>query len=245
MGLTVSCHDDISPTYLSIDEQLAQEGLTRIKLGEQLENPYSLESMQTALDSMKLALASQNTNGRIARTAEDIVIETTDFYVRFLPRDSTQREAMTDDTTMVYYDHPLDYEIEQEGDVYVDSTWTIEEQPWLYTVVKPDYQFPDTIQHELLAELFIPENHPDFVEPDSVASSGRTISTLSDLLLQMETMSLLATGNLPEEEQQLAEQNANGRTNWFWNNWFPPKWNPDGYVRVRERSGGITRGWLP
>ena len=180
--------------------------------------------------------------------SEDLTIETTDLYVRFLPADSLEINALDADTTLNLYDYPLDFEIEQVGHWYHDPSIPDHLPTYQYTVVKPDYQFPDTIQHELLAELFIPENHPDFVEPDSVASSGRTLSTLStlsDLLLQMETMSLLATGNLPEEEQQLAEQNANGRTNWFWNNWFPPKWNPDGYVRVRERSGGITRGWLP
>ncbi|MEO9482026.1 MAG: hypothetical protein ABJG47_01185 [Ekhidna sp.] len=242
-----ACHTDTAPMpSKTIDEYLAEEGLVRTKLGEKLENPYSLVAMEAALDSMKSSLESFAPNGRQARIAEQIEISTTDLYVRFLPRDSVQRDAMMDDTTMVYYDHPLDYEIEQEGDVYVDSTWTEQAQPWLYSVVKPDHPFPDTVIHELLSELFIPENHPDFVEPDTTSTGGREATTFGELLMRMETMSLAMTDNLPEEEKQQVEQlSQQGRTNWFWNRWFPPKWYPDGYVRVRERSANQTKGWLP
>lgn len=152
------------------------------------------------------------------RAADEMTIETTDLYVRFLPRDSTQQDAMLDDTTMVYYDHPLDYEIDIEGDVYVDSSWTEHSTQWLYSVVKPDYPFPDSVRHELLAELFIPENHPDFVEPDTTSTSGRSKTTLGELLMRMETMSLALTDNLSEDEkEQLANLDTKGRARWFWN----------------------------
>ena len=45
-------------------------------LGKQLENPYTVENMQKAL-------ANLTANGRIS---ESIDIETTDLYVRFLPK---------------------------------------------------------------------------------------------------------------------------------------------------------------
>lgn len=245
--LSISCRTDtdILPSP-SIDEIFEEQGLVRTRLGKKLQNPYSLSNMQTALDSMKRSLQSFKPKSRLARTIKEMEIETTDLYVRFLPRDSTQRDAMMDDTTMVYYDHPLDYEIEQEGDLYVDSTWTEHTQQWLYTVVKPDYPFPDSVRHELLAELFIPENHPDFIEPDSTSEAGRSRTTRGELLMRMETMSLAITDNLSEtEKSQLVNLDHRGKTRWFWNSWSPPKWRPDGYVKVRERSGNKSGDWLP
>ena len=241
----LSCRSDqeISPMQ-TLDEKLEEQGLTRTVLGKKLHNPYSLVNMQFALDSMRESLTALKLNKHMARTAREMQIETTDLYVRFLPKDSTQRDIMMDDTTMVYYDHPLDYEIEQQGDVYFDSTWTEGKQTWLYTVVKPDYPFPDTIAHEILSKLFIPENHPDFAEPDST-KAGRSKTAFAELLIRMETLSLAMTGNLShEEEQELATLDRKSKARWFWNSWFPPKWHPDGYVKVRERSDNRTKGWL-
>lgn len=245
--ISISCRTDtdILPSP-SIDEIFEEQGLVRTRLGKKLQNPYSLSNMQTALDSMKRSLQSFKPKSRLARTIKEMEIETTDLYVRFLPRDSTQRDAMMDDTTLVYYDHPLDYEIEQEGDLYVDSTWTEHTQQWLYTVVKPDYPFPDSVRHELLAELFIPENHPDFIEPDSTSEAGRSRTTRGELLMRMETMSLAITDNLSEtEKSHLVNLDHRDKTRWFWNSWFPPKWRPDGYVKVRERSTNKSGDWLP
>ena len=230
------------PTALSIDEQLAEQGLTRTKLGEQLENPYSIENMTLALDSLRKVLNGINPNGRSLSLAEQIELEPTDLYIRFLPKDTTQYDGMLKDTTMIYYDHPLDYEIEQQGDVYIDTTAIDGQIGWQYTVVKPDFIFSDTIEYEILSELFIPENHPDYVEEDGdeEITNGR-VSNMSQLLSQLETTSLYLSDNLSEEEkQQIEERQSNGRTNWFWNRWFPPKWTPKGYIHIQDTELGRT-----
>lgn len=239
-GIAISCHDEIPPTPLSLDDQLAQEGLTRTKLGKQLENPYSIENMTLALDTLQKILNGVNPKGR--SLAEEITLETTDLYVRFLPRDTTQYNDMLKDTTMIYYDHPLDYEIEQQGDVYIDTTAVEGQIGWQYTVVKPDFIFADTLEYEILSELFIPENHPDYVEDedDEELTNGR-INNMSQLLGQLETMSLYLSDNLSEEEkQQINEQNTNGKVmGWFWNR--PSRWRPSGRIRIQDTE----LGWKP
>ncbi len=238
MAIAISCHDeieDISPTPLSLDDQLAQEGLTRTKLGEQLENPYSIENMTLALDTLKKILNGVNPTGR--SLADEITLEATDLYVRFLPRDTTQYDEMMKDTSMIYYEYPLDYEIEQQGDVYIDTTVAEGQIGWQYTVVKPDFIISDTLTYEILSELFIPENHPDYVEEedDEEVSNGR-IKSMSQLLGQLETMSLYLSDNLEEEEKQ---QIANGRvTGWFKGK---SKWRPRGRISIQDTE----LGWRP
>ena len=238
LGITWSCRTDneIIPAK-SIDEQLAELGLTRTKLGKQLENPYSMENMQLALDSLISVQKANNPNGRTA--SEEVELEVTDLYVRFLPRDSTQYDAMMVDTTMIYYDHPLDFEIEVQGDIYIDTTLIEGQLGWQYATVKPDHQLPDTIQYEILSELFIPENHPSYTE-----ENGRISSELSTELARLEAVSLYLTGNLPEEEVKQIEQiDENGRRVcvWFvcWN--VPDPWYPDGTIRIQDTE----LGWQP
>ena len=213
--------ESISPDFESFDN-FASEG-SQMVLGEQLDNPYSVENM-------KKALANLNANGRIAG---DFDIETTDLYVRFLPADSLEYDAITADTTIEVFDHPLDFEIEQEGNWYHDPSIPDHLPTYQYTVVKPDYIFPDTIEHEILAELFIPEE----LEEDSLAN-GRTTSNI-DFLYALEDEALQITDNWEEPIDEESAPNARRS-----------RWNPSGRIRVREverRSGLQTtqRGWLP
>ena len=185
-------------------------------LGKQLENPYSIENMRKALDNL-------NANGR---TASDFNIETTDLYIRFLPADSLELEAIASDTTLELYDHPLDFEIEQEGNWYHDSTIPDHLPTYQYTVVKPDYIFNDTIQYEILAELFIP------VEIEEEIENGRVAIDLN-LLDAIEDESLRLTDNW---EETVTDPNARCRRRC---------WNPSGRIRVREVEGIRNLNWLP
>ena len=239
LGITLSCQkqDELVVPVKSIDAQLAEQGLTRTKLGKQLENPYSVENMQIALDSLRAVPDPSNPNGRTA--SEDIEIETTDLYVRFLPKDSVQYEAMIRDSTMVYSGQPLDYEVAVQGDVIVDATLADGQPNWQYTVVNADYKFSDTIQYQVLAELFIPENHPSYEE-----ENGRTTGELSHELARLEAVSLYLTDNLPEEElEEMGAIDENGRRVCIrivffrvcWNE--PDPWYPKGHIRVHNNFG--------
>ena len=154
-------------------------------LGKQLENPYSIENMRKAL-------ASLTANGR---TAGDFDIETTDLYVRFIPTDSIELDALENynqiDTTFNLFDHPLDFEIEEVGHWYHDPSISDHLPTYQYTVVKPDFVFPDTLEYEVLAELFI----PDELEDD--AENGRIAVDL-DFLYDLEDEALRMTDNWEE-----------------------------------------------
>lgn len=123
-------------------EQKETDGL--MVLGEKLENPYSIENMQKAYaDLIK------------TKAAGDFKIETTDLYVRFLPKDSTELLMLQSDTLLELFDYPLDYDIEVEGTYYHDPSIPEGEITWLYTTVKPDYKFPP-VRYEILEKCFIP-----------------------------------------------------------------------------------------
>ena len=112
--------------------------------GQKLENPYSIVNMEKAYaDLIK------------TRAAGDFKIETTDLYVRFLPKDSVELLELQKDTLLDLFDYPLDYDIEVEGTYYHDPSIPEGQITWLYTTVKPDYKFP-AIQYEILEKCFIP-----------------------------------------------------------------------------------------
>ena len=69
-----------------------------IVLGDQLEDPYSVENVTKALDRLYPT--------RAGRTP----LEPTDFYVRFLPADEQEYETL-EDAGLQLIDHPVDYTI--------------------------------------------------------------------------------------------------------------------------------------
>ena len=50
---------------------------------------------------------------------------------------------------MKFFDYPLDYDIEVGGTYYHDPSIPEGQITWLYTTVKPDYEFP-ALQYEIL-----------------------------------------------------------------------------------------------
>ncbi|MFV0291621.1 MAG: hypothetical protein ACK5IJ_12110 [Mangrovibacterium sp.] len=118
-------------------------------LGKQLENPYSVENMQKALQELQaLGMASKT----------GIVIETTHLYVRFLPKDSTEYRILDEQLDLELFNFPLDYEILEEGGSYHDPEIPENKITWQYTTVEPTFQFPEHITYEILQECFIPED---------------------------------------------------------------------------------------
>jgi hypothetical protein len=182
------------------------------------------------VENMKKALKNVSLK---SGTVGDFDISTTDLYVRFLPSDSIEYEALASDTTLELFDYPLDFEIEQEGNWYHDPSIPDHLPTYQYTVVKPSYQFPDTINYEILAELFIPAEAGD-EETDNNANlkSGNT----SDFLDALEDEALRITDNWEEIEPATEGVRLKGKRS---------KWNPSGKIQVRERHGGVNRGYIP
>ena len=91
-------------------------------LGTQLTNPYTIANMTAAYNIWF---------GTSYRT-----VPTTDLYVRFEPQNETQLVLLEDSLDLELFDHPLDYEVLQEGDYYIAPTKTIEDLPYLLTLRK-------------------------------------------------------------------------------------------------------------
>lgn len=178
-------------------------------LGKKLDNPYSVENMQRALENLK----------RKTRLAEDLVIEATDLYVKFMPFDSLQLEALEADTTLHLFEYPFDYEIEEEGNWYHDPDVSPSVPTYQYTVVKTDYVFPPTISYEIVTDLFLVDN---LIEE---AMEARMDMDYINFLKELEDEALRIT-----------------------NNWEPrvdmsdARWNPQGRVTVQERINGTSSG---
>ncbi|WP_299064808.1 hypothetical protein [uncultured Polaribacter sp.] len=237
--LVYSCQkeDEFVNEEISSIQQTKPENIT--KLGNKLENPFSVTNMQRALDTiLKEVKKSKSYQAKsFQKSAEQIEIKKTDLYVRFLPKDSLELNIIEKDTTIVLYDHPLDYEIEEQGEYYHDPELPEDQISWRYTVVKPDYEFPE-IQYEVLSDLFIPENSEGYFEEEDTNLKGKSTYSKTNSLGSLETVSLYLTNNLTQEEKQEIEKDkkknllAKRVCVWFicWN--VPDRWNPSGTIKL-------------
>lgn len=120
----VGCTKDDTIMLLSLQEQNQSTRLDRhpfdfykfsdsaIVLGAKLNNPYSVANLQIARDSL---IAEGATPSSLP------AINVTHYYARFKPADDDALAELTDrDTTIIYYEFPLDYEIKEYGISYHD-----------------------------------------------------------------------------------------------------------------------------
>ncbi len=127
------------------DEGVNEVSHEMIVLGDKLEDPYSIDNVEAAVRSVYPEKA-----GRVN-------INATDIYVRFLPRDEEQYDALVN-AGVVMMDHPLDYEIVKDGDYYHDPSLSEGEITWQYAVVSPEFEYPEGIEYEVLDKCYIAEN---------------------------------------------------------------------------------------
>lgn len=200
---------DISEKTEVIDELLEGkneiEGMTQ--LGERLENPYSLENMRAAWDSL-------SKKSKVTKNSE---IVATHLYIRFKPKTAEELAELKSDSTIVLYDIPLDYEIINNGDFYHDSELPPNQPTYKYTSIPIDKKTSINIEFEVLEELFIPDEDNDTNEfKTNSFASKETINQLVDESLRL-------TNNLDELEREnpLASKR---------------RWRPSGRVRVYDHT---------
>ena len=132
------------PTRTAVNDSL-------MVLGPQLANPYAVTIMQQARAQ---ALAEDP-----SLTIPEIAVS--HFYVRFLPANEEELNLLLQDTTITFYDYPLDREV-ISGTYYHDPAIadslptyqyaSIPQQKWATMALSQD-----TPSYEVLAQLFIPE----------------------------------------------------------------------------------------
>ena len=118
-----------------------------IVFGDKLEDPYSVDNVIEALSSLYPTKA-----GRVD-------IKPTDIYVRFLPEDEEEYDRLVS-LGILLIDHPIDYQVVREGDYYHDPSLEEDRITWQYAVVKPDFEFPEGISHEVLDQCYISDHDP-------------------------------------------------------------------------------------
>lgn len=242
--------DYVQEVSLSNKEQesstAAQEKLTPIILGKQLENPFSIENMQIALDSLKNKTEELADAGISNRSAEAIEIYPTDWYIRFTV-DSTEFNKLISDSTLSLSQIPLDYEIIQEGD-YLEEFQQADVKT-LYATVKPGYTNPYDIEFEILEELFIPENSEYYSETDISSSiiENRALNKKlidNDLVNALIIQSFVLTGNenqLPDKntvkERKMYEECVEKKFLWWrWTD-CDTYYYPEGFVKYETPKG--------
>ena len=200
---------------LSSSKELANNHEGNIILGKKLENPYSVKNMRKALESLKKKVKNKST------LKGESEIEVTDYYVKFKIENDEQHNLLIADSLDLSI-IPLDYEIEQEGDYYIDENSVSEQSQWLYTSVKKDYKFHSDIEYEIIEELFLIEDS----EEDGKNKSNFSKSNFSkQFLLDLEDESLKLTKNYTEPEKDNIVARRSKRT-------------PRGYIKVMNTNTG-------
>lgn len=148
MALTVmSCSKDAADSDYGIDYHYGRKlSHEKIVLGSRLENPYKTENITKALQTL------------YPLKSDRVEVTTTDLYVRFLPKCKEEYELL-ESLGIVMTDHPLDYEIIEEGDWYHDPEVPQGNVTWQYAVVPRGFDFPD-VEYEIIDECYLAENDP-------------------------------------------------------------------------------------
>jgi hypothetical protein len=202
--LFVSClQDDETPKLNPFPEEsdfLMPQNERMMILGEQLKNPYAIETMQRALHN----LSGSSLQGV---STQQISIEPTHLHIKFLPQNEEELNILKRDSTLILYDHPLDFEILESGDYYHDPEVPVGQPTYQYCAVEINKQLPDGVETEVLAELYIPDE-------DKVEEGQQQVQALSfqraDLGVSVDALideALRITNNLTEPTQSTATSN--------------------------------------
>lgn len=175
------------------------EGLT--VLGNQLEDPYALKNMKKAYSNLKTVNPS----------LPDIDIQPTHLYMRFLPSTEEEWGLLKSDTSLVFYDYPLNFEITSLGTYYHDPSLPETAITWQYCVLPIKHSIPN-VPHELLYEVYIPEDD---------ITNLKSSTDVSKFMDDLESESVNITGNMPK-------------------GLLPSKWTPKGTIKVWDENLSTT-----
>lgn len=184
--------------------------------GIQLTNPYSLEIMQEASDSICNRLNIPN-----------LTLVPSHVYLRFLPADSTEYKSLIQ-AGYELFDYPLDYYFYNDGYSYHEDDLQDDQMTWQYTCIDIGESIPN-VYYEVLDSCLIPVDRPSRGEV--------TLEALSDIKKQNKDQFNDCFELLLEE---LACEIANARDNMTTVKLDQIKTrsasNPQGYVTLQKNS---------
>ncbi|MEN9913820.1 MAG: hypothetical protein RL528_554 [Bacteroidota bacterium] len=199
-----------------------------IKEGQKLENPYSVKNMKLALQNLK----TKKTTSKTTESAIDdgFEIETSHLYVKFEPATEVEEAVLKQDSTVVLFDYPLDYEFTEQT---LDSRPKLEpnEVPTYYTAIPVTSEIASEAQYETLEQLYIPEEDPYF---GSKLSKNQKVSEKKEILLdQLLDEAFKLTGNERQDTKTKTSPNAK----WI----FGKRWWPSGNITVFDEVAGMDK----
>ncbi|MGE5316454.1 MAG: hypothetical protein ACM3ME_00555 [Chloroflexota bacterium] len=128
-----------------------------IELGNKLENPYTIENMNKAYDTLL-------SNGIISKVP--FQIRPTHYYIKFSPKNINEYNSLKDNNKLLLFDYPLDYEIITQGNRYHDKTLPDSVPTYQYSVIKDTTLLPSSVKWSLLSALYIPEEDTSLLQAD-------------------------------------------------------------------------------
>jgi hypothetical protein len=210
-----------------------------VVLGKKLQNPYSVTNMKKALNNLKSTSKkiAATTSGSVKATMSndfEIDIKPTHLYIKFIPKNEEELSILQNDSTLILYSYPLDYEIIEGGGDYRDPEVPEGQPTYQYCAIKVDKKLPTEVESEILEELFIPD------EEDTEESTSDTAGKIKFLGLSTNDGSIEAlvdealriTNNLDNIDEGIDDTTDNQsdiQARFFKRR---SKWRPAGTIKV-------------
>ncbi|MGJ1206008.1 hypothetical protein [Sphingobacterium lactis] len=126
---------------------------------QKMENPYSLKNMNRAylnlLQEKDERMVGMEKGIALNLSKDSMLLAATHSYIRILPKDSLHYEELLADTTMDFFDYPLDVDISEGEEVRV-APGNANGMRWLYTKVEKSSNNPLLKDAEFIEDLYIP-----------------------------------------------------------------------------------------
>jgi hypothetical protein len=139
------------------------------------DNPYSLQNVQEALESIE------------GQDAPDLTA--THNYVRFLPQDSTDMYILVDSLNLDIFPYPLDYDLTL-AEMEAHENTLINGYGWQYCLVPPSFQMPSEMESELLDYAYL-------LSEETYATRASEYQLDYDLYEEVIDAAFELTGNAP------------------------------------------------
>lgn len=112
------------------------------------QNPYSLSNMQIAMDQLSAEAEIEN-----------VQLKATHVYVRFLPKDTTEYDALLGRCRDMMYDYPLDRILtDAEVEAYANDSISANGFGWQYVAAPVCFLLPPDIECEFLDSLYMEDS---------------------------------------------------------------------------------------
>jgi hypothetical protein len=183
-----------------------------------LENPYSLENMRLALNTIKNKDKSSS-----YLSAENFQINASHLYIKFKPRNEEEEGLLKADSTMYLFDYRLD--VEYKSSFLENRPVTGDSIPDYYTAIPIDKALPN-VPYETLEELYIPEQDIYFANTQEIEKYliNDKINNKTDLFNHLIFNAFVQTNN----EDEVLEPGSTATQRWF----FGRRWTPKGTIRI-------------